>query len=130
MMEREGGWGERLCGVFVCVCVMQGSVGCMWRGPRNAIKGVQVLKQVSIVCRSSQSERCRCPPCRHDQMAILAVTPARQRPDAQGRGATERFVFMKSFLFHTSNVWISESVVFDQVVSHPSCVKRKKTCDV
>ena len=72
--EREGGWGETLCDVFVFV--MQGSVGCMWRGPRNAIKGVQVLKHESIVCRSSQCERCQCPPCRHDQMAILAVTPA------------------------------------------------------
>ena len=62
--------------VCVCVFVMQGSVGCMWRGPRNAIKGVKVLKHESIVCRSSQCERCQCPPCRHDQMAILAVMPA------------------------------------------------------
>ena len=54
-MEREGGWGERLCGV--CVFVMQESVGCMWSGRRNAIKGVQVLKHESIVCRSSQCER-------------------------------------------------------------------------
>ena len=75
-MEREGGWGERLCGVFVYVFVMEGSVGFIWRGPRNAIKGVQVLKHESIVCRSSQCERCQCPPCRHNQMAILAVTPA------------------------------------------------------
>ena len=72
----EGGGLGREIVWCVCVCVMQGSLGCMWRGPRNAIKGVQVLKHESIVCRSSQFERCQWPPCRHDQMAILAVTPA------------------------------------------------------